>query len=109
MCGLPSHGVLALPASELYFHHSFTSGSSYVVEPEIIGTLTGSLGTRHSTHTRPELQAAEGPPAREQRSEPILVCIAQAEGRLWKSETEMGVKTASLEATCKRKESSRVF
>lgn len=72
---LPSHGVLPL---------LLLAVAAAVVEPDVIGTLTGSLGTRHGA------QEASGTVRRgtvepENRPEPSLVRIAQAERRLAKS------------------------
>lgn len=57
------------------------------MEPEVLDTLRGNLGTG-TAHTGQRCSQERGHWAREQRPEARWVCRAQAEGRLSKSGDE---------------------
>lgn len=87
--------VLFLPLTSAACPSLIPVGGSCLVEPEVIGALTGmEAGTAH--RVKPGLQSGEGPLGQRTEARDQVVCIAQAESRL--------LKTGDA-----RKERSRVF
>lgn len=99
-------GVLSLPllSCASVTDHNITVGSSCMVEPEVIGTLTRNLGSRHGTHRRLEIQSGEGPLGQRTEARAQLGLYSSGRGQTVEVWRQMDVKKAALEATRRRKE-----